>query len=103
MDLSFNGWTDAFKENGPPLRAVGTRTQGRRSGGPSAKGVGDALAESVVPDGVDVAPGGVGDLFGLKRADLGVGAEEEPEVDMPVLGLALGTRNTILVKRAGWP
>jgi hypothetical protein len=56
----------------------------------SAKGFGDALSQRCVTEVVDVAPGRVGDLLGLKMANVGGGAEEEPDVDVPVVRLALG-------------
>ncbi len=62
----------------------------RADGRVSAKGCGDPLSQRGVPEGVDLTPGRGGDLVALELADVGGGAEEEPEVDVLVVRLALG-------------
>lgn len=56
----------------------------------SAKNLGDPASQVYVADAVEVAPGGVDDLFGLESADFGFGAEQKPEVDVLVVRLGLG-------------
>jgi hypothetical protein len=56
----------------------------------SAQGVGDPPPEHGVGDERDVAPFGAGDFLGLELTNIRTGAEEEPEVDVPVFGFPLG-------------
>ncbi|MET7711786.1 hypothetical protein [Streptomyces sp. NPDC005407] len=56
----------------------------------SAQRLHDAAAQDLVRDRVGVSPGRGGDFFGLQLDDLGRGAEEEPEVEVPVVGFAPG-------------
>lgn len=48
------------------------------------------LAQLVVREAIHREPHGVGDLFGLQFADVGGGTEQEPEVEVLVVGLVLG-------------
>ncbi|UQA92336.1 hypothetical protein [Streptomyces halobius] len=54
------------------------------------QGLGDVLPQGRVADGVDLAPGGVGDLFGLEFSDVGGGVEGKAEIEVLVGGLVLG-------------